>query len=77
MIGLDAEGELADSSGIEHDNLPATTRLEQTRDRWPKKGIPGPLASFVGKNFDTRQDACWCSFAMKPFVPPARHTQDR
>ena len=29
----------------------------------------GPLASFVGKNFDTRQDACWGSFAMKPFVP--------
>ena len=24
-----------------------------------KRCFSGPLASFVGKNFDTRQDACW------------------
>ena len=36
-----------------------------------------PLASFVGKNFDTRQDACWGQLRDEAVCSPSRHTLDR
>ena len=37
----------------------------------------GPLASFVGKNFDTRQDACWGQLRNEAVCSPSRYTLDR
>ena len=37
----------------------------------------GPLASFVGKNFDTRQDAGWGQLRNEAVCSPSRHTLDR
>ena len=37
----------------------------------------GALASFVGKNFDTRQDACWGQLRNEAVCSPSRHTLDR
>ena len=36
----------------------------------------GPLASFVGKNFDTRQDACWGQLRDEAVCSPSKaHTR--
>ena len=41
----------------------------------------GPLASFVGKNFDTRQDACWGQLrdeaVCSPLVNSRRFDEER
>ncbi len=37
----------------------------------------GPLASFVGKNFDTRQDACWGQLRNEAVCSPTCVQQQR
>ena len=44
---------------------------------WSSKiSFSGPLASFVGKNFDTRQDACWGQLRDEAVCSPSKaHTR--
>ena len=73
-----AEGDVAEGVVQAGRLRGAAARLRQACGPVRKPAFSGPLASFVGKNFDTRQDACWGQLRDEAVCsPPARHTIDR